>query len=270
MYSAWSIVPTHKLKNSSLTIQGYSVSAVRTGFYINELKLMLDCGLPHNKIPNFIAITHGHTDHFYEIAHCIQDKYKILCPFEIKDELQKFINQVYLLNGQPNKYHDIIGLQKKENYELNENFGLQIFECFHSIPTIGYGIYQKVKKLKDEFKGLSKKEILQIKKSNIELTYDDKNRLLCYLCDTTIDVLRDPTIFTYSTIMIECTFLGENTLERAKERKHINWLQLEPFVKDYPDIDFILFHWSNMYSTQEIKKYFETYLMKYWNLKIWL
>jgi ribonuclease Z len=253
-------------------LTGYSISAIRTAFYIDGLRLMLDCGLPHNKTPNYIAITHGHSDHFYEVGHGIAERFTVICPREIKPRLQSFLDTVQDLNETTHRIEKdiIIGLSKNDSMPLNENYMLETFECFHTIPTIGYGVYQKVKRLKPEFHGLSKKEIVAIKESGIELTTDEKKYILCYLCDTNINVFQDTRIFLYPTIMIECTFLGPDTIERANERFHINWLQLEPVVQKHPDNDFILFHWSNMYKPHEIKEYFKEYLEIYKNLKIWI
>jgi len=118
--------------------------------------------------------------------------------------------------------------------------------------------------------GMKREEIINLKKNGIQITYEIEKRILCYLCDTTINVFQDERIFKYDTIMIECTFIRPEHLDRAIERNHINWMQLEPYVRDNQKCDFILFHWSKLYSPEEIKEYFEKYLQIYPNLKIWI
>ena len=155
MYSAWSIVSSHKIKNTSFTLTGYSISTVRTAFYIDGLKLMLDCGLPFNVNSEYVLITHGHSDHFYEVARVPDNCKKIIVPIEIKDKINEFLNLVRDINASECVIKDdfVMGLRPNEIFNLNgKKYFVETIKCYHSIPTIGYGIYQKVSKLKPEYK----------------------------------------------------------------------------------------------------------------------
>lgn len=271
MYAAWSIVPPHKLKNTSFNVTGYSISAIRTAFYVDGLRMLLDVGLPYKYVPKIILITHGHTDHYYEVAHGISEEYKpiILCPAEIKDDLANFIDLTRKMNnyGPITQLLTMVPLLPGQEYIYDKHI-IETFKCYHSIPTIGYGIYTNVQRLKEEYKNSTKQEIIQAKKNGNEITQECKNKLFCYLCDTTTQVFEDTSIFEYATIFIECTFIDPDTVQRAIERYHVHWSQLEPIIRDHPANIFILFHFSNMYDPTYIKKFFDQYQDIY-NMKVW-
>ena len=63
MSDLWKKVLPIKIPNTQLTLMGYSVAARNTAFYIPEMKIMLDCGIENEYIPDHIFITHCHADH---------------------------------------------------------------------------------------------------------------------------------------------------------------------------------------------------------------
>ena len=64
-YDAWKY--SMKLPDINLTLRGHSRGSEKTGFYIQELKLFLDAGIQSYYDPNFILITHCHSDHSFAL-----------------------------------------------------------------------------------------------------------------------------------------------------------------------------------------------------------
>ena len=56
--------------------------------------------------------------------------------------------------------------------------------------------------------------------------------------------------------MIECSFIYPDDLQHSIEKKHIHWSLIESYVKSYPEITFILTHFSPRYKETEIKDFF--------------
>jgi len=52
----------------NLTIKGFSRAGDKTGFYIPQLHLFFDAGIQCYYQPEFIFITHCHTDHFFALS----------------------------------------------------------------------------------------------------------------------------------------------------------------------------------------------------------
>jgi len=51
------------IQNTKYTLAGFSIAALRTSFYIKELKIMFDAGLHAEFVPEVILVTHQHSDH---------------------------------------------------------------------------------------------------------------------------------------------------------------------------------------------------------------
>ena len=119
-------------------------------------------------------------------------------------------------------------------------------------------------KLKQEYQKLSKEEIIQLKKKKVQITEEIIENVFAYLTDT------QPTIFTryselltYAYIMTECTFLPINDPERkniimAKDAKHTHWDDLYSIMEKHPQNQFILIHFSNRYTDNELKIFKES------------
>lgn len=70
-------------------------------------------------------------------------------------------------------------------------------------------------------------------------------------------------IFQCSSIVVECSFVavGMNEAEaemQAIRRGHVAWSQLRPIVESHPHIEFILVHFSERYSDEELRVFFAT------------
>ena len=140
------------------------------------------------------------------------------------------------------------------------NYGLEIFKCYHQVPCVGYGVYNKRKKLKEEYSKLSGKEIAELRKQGVDINYDLINKLFVYLGDTGKEIFENKEwekIVEYPTIIIECTFILDEEIEQARKTNHIHWKDLEQIVDKYKDNSFILIHFSQRYDNSEIRKFFE-------------
>ncbi len=269
---------TTKIPNTPWNIKGYSRSAYRTGFYIPELNIMLDAGCQNFNKPNHIFITHTHLDHIAELPFTMigdpegNHIFNIYAPANAKDYIYDYICSAIRLNSL-----DIIDIfdwykfnmcKQGNQYKITSNktnLQIDLFKCNHRIPTVGYGFSIIKDKLKEEYLGLSGKEIVELKKHNV-ITRKVIEPKFVYLCDTDIDVFKInklETILSYPTIFIECTFILPDEIDNASSTKHIHWEQLRPYVLNNKNNMFILFHFSQRYSDAEIEEFFAGEKEKY-------
>ena len=270
------------------TMAGYSRAAYRTGFYIPDLDLCLDAGPPIVQYPKDIMITHTHGDHIASLPFTMigdfgkKNFYNVYVPEEAEQHIEVYILSLFVANWMvphtsiPTKdWYKIHAM--KEGLKFRKEFNKQpieveIFKCYHRIPTVGYGLSLIKTKLKTEYYGFPGKKLAEMKKDGIDITEEIIIPQLVYLCDTTCKVFDNLEIFKYKVIMIECSFYEEPDLKHAKEKKHVHWLNLRRFVQSYPDCHFILFHFSQRHKDADIHQFFnqemKTYNLK--NLKIWL
>lgn len=272
-------------------IRGYSRSAYRTGFYIPDIKIMLDSGPPIFSNPKHIFITHTHLDHIISLP------VNLICDMDTPVELSKNDSSNMCKIYGPKEAHQFIAnyikasfeLNSMENNDANHNYNYiykpmtsgdivefmpgiraKVYECDHPVPTVGYGFIETRQKLKEEYLGIDKKELVAIKKSGIPITISVDVPKFAYICDTSINVftINPELLTTYPTIFIECTFILPDELDRAIKTKHINWIQLKPYVISHPHITFILFHFSQRYKDQEIDDFFKNENLN--NLSWWI
>jgi ribonuclease Z len=284
LWSMWNNT-SMKLPNTCYTIKGFSIAALRTNFYIPELKLMLDAGLSANLSPDCILITHNHSDHVANVAYhlyMVNKKIPIFVPPESLVRLDRKIKSDHLVSADIDnddishitKLYELIpaydGLteiivgQKEEidkdgilKLKGGKPMKMEIIKCDHSVPSIGFGLIEKRLKLKEEYKHLQGREIGALKKSGVDINFEEEFPFFCYLGDTSPEVLKDPRLEKYMTLMIECTFILPEDHDQSVYTKHMHWEYLKPYVLSHPAINFILYHFSQRYKPEQIKEFFD-------------
>ena len=150
---------------------------------------------------------------------------------------------------------------------------VQVVECPHRVPSVGYCVSEVKRKLKDEYLSLPGSEIAKLKAENIDLFRIQKKKQFIFMGDTTFKVFElHPEVFEYPVIFIECTFLSEGEERTALKRTHVHWNHLKPFVKQNPQCLFMLIHFTLALSEFDIEQFFdkETKQENIKNLGLWL
>jgi ribonuclease BN (tRNA processing enzyme) len=156
-------------------------------------------------------------------------------PFIITDESKKQIKKRFDVTEVCGPIINVPGLNK-----LN----VEILDCYHRTPCIGYGFITINNKLKDEFKKLSSNEIRDLRFSGTEITEQKNIPQLAFYGDTTIKALSDHNTWKkYPIIIIECTIYEVKENDRRLD-SHISWTQIEKYLVDNQDNYFVLTHSS--------------------------
>jgi ribonuclease Z len=327
LWKIWEARAPWKIPETQYTLRGYSVAALRTNFYIKELKVMLDAGLSANYAPRHIFITHGHSDHAANIHYHLyaeqEDKTMIYAPAPVAHLVDAHICSAHAMStftrkeskvpkseeteepedveetrdsstdpkaevklevkpeakaepvkmdpkSVPGNRYWMVPARAGQRWRISEKpvIEVEVIRCYHSVPCVGYGFTERRTKLKDEYTGLEGKEIAALVKSGVAVSREVEIPFLLYLGDTSERVLADPAILKYKTVMIECTFILEDDLAQAKATKHMHASQLIPFIKAHPEINFVLYHFSQRYKADEIAAFFAALDLK--NVTLWI
>lgn len=269
-----------QIPNTVYTIKGFSIAALRTNFFIKELGIMLDAGLSGNIVPEYIFITHQHSDHTANLPYHLYGNTngtQIFVPENSKQKFINYINAAFTLSTNINidEIDKIAEIQNSKingisddapDFEIqlkkgNKKLNIEIIKCDHYVPCIGYGFSEKKNKLKDEYKNFKGNEIKSLRDQNVDIYNVVIDYFLLFLGDTSKTVLEDQRIYKYKNIMIECTFLFDSELDQADKTKHMHWNYLKPYIQNNPHIKFILYHFSQRYKRDEITDFFVKHKM---------
>lgn len=283
----WKRILSNKIpiKGTIWNIVGDSWAARHTMLYIPELSISLDIGKESEQHPTHIFISHAHCDHTKGLASHLLEPIGtpiIFVPKPSANNIKDLVTSYYKSTKHSNAFQikwKIIEVSISNENTMEEPlflseiftiknipFKIELFKCHHSIPATGYGFVELRTKLDDKYIGLSQDEINEIKSNNQQVTKTIEIPHFCYLGDTTHNIfyidknctITNPNIEKYGTIIVECTFLDPDDINKAKKTKHMHWDKLKPYIVAHPNINFILFHFSIKYKSKKIIDFFKS------------
>jgi len=247
-----------------LTIEGYSRAAVQSYWRIPELKLGFDLGgspWSFTGTPTFL-ITHGHLDHMAAVPTFVarrrmmkMDPPTIYLPEEIVDATRTLLDAWQRLD-RGRMHVNLTGVRPGDEIELSREHVATVFKTTHTVPSVGYVIWDRRHKLKPELQGLSQDEIRDRKLAGEDVTAEIRVPLVCYTGDTSPRGLDDCEAAFRSRILItELTFYRP---EHRREKIHkFGHMHLDDFVEraDQFQNDLIIVgHFSTRYHESQLER----------------
>lgn len=257
-------------QHAGLTIEGYSRAAVQSYWRVAELRLGFDMGAQPWDFMNTPTwfLSHLHLDHMaalpvfvarrrmmkmeppviYLPAYGVEDVERILKLFQRLDRGR----QVCTLNG----------VQAGDEIELSRDHVVTVLEMAHTVPALGFVVWERRRKLKEEYLGLPGERIRDLKLSGVDITHEVRIPLVAYTGDTNPAGLdANPVLFQAKILITEMSFV-----RAAHRREHVHkfgHLHLDDFVEraDRFQNEVILCgHLSTRYHPAEAKRIVEANL----------
>jgi ribonuclease Z len=246
---------------SDLSVQGLSLSGIRTSLVIPELSLAFDVaqGLPFNLHLKKYFITHAHLDHAAGIPYVISQKNMHSEPpgqFYMPESVIQPLTEIMRLWGQIEDHsyrYEFIAVNADSRIDLNPKYFIRPFPTVHRVPSFGYTLMNQNKKLKKEFTGLSPKEIQKLRSQGQVVDEMIEAPIMSFTGDTQIEFLDQSELPRKSRyLFMECTYLDERKpVAQARQWGHTHLEEILPRLKEIESEKIFLLHVSSRYSTRQ-------------------
>ena len=274
--------PVQTIEHDGLTIEGYSRAAVQSYWRIPELKLGFDLG---GQPWSFMGtetwfVSHGHLDHIVALPVYVarrrmmkMEPPTIYMP-EVMIEPCRGILQQFTRLDRGSMPCELKPLVPGDEVQLSRELVVTTSATKHSVPSLGYVVWDRRRKLKPEYHDLPGEKIRDLRLGGVEVTVEHRQPLVAYAGDTSPQGLDDCRAMYEAKILIcELTFVSP---EHRKEKIHkFGHMHLDDFVDRHEHFNnelVIAAHLSTRYHPNTVKRMVETALpdMLDGRLKLWL
>jgi ribonuclease Z len=254
MTSGWCEIQT-----ADFTLGGYSLAGEETCFAAPELNLGFDIGrAPREMLAvDHIFLSHGHMDHAAGVAYYFSQRMFIdnapgnlyaaeplIEPFR---ELLRLWGEIDGNEPAANLHAIIPG----EDIDVRRGLIVRPFEVRHAcrgrnrqrFNGLGFSVIEVRKKLLEEYQGLMGPQIVELKRQGVEIERRVEVPLLTYCGDTALgDFLELPHVRESKLLLLECTFVDPDHVERARAGHHMHVSDLAKVIPGLNNERIVLTH----------------------------
>lgn len=257
-------VPVISRKLSGLTVEGYSRAAVQSYFIVPELKAGFDLGShpwDHTNIATWF-ITHTHLDHAAALPVYIarrrmtkMEPPTIYVP-EVNLEDIKRLLLVWQRLDRGRQTCNLVGVKAGDEIVLSREHVLTVFPTVHTVPSVGYLIWEKRNKLKEEYIGLPGDKIRDLRLGGTEVTKEIRTPLVAYTGDTSPAGLdQTPDVYRAKILITEMSFiLAKHRKDKIHKFGHMHLDDILERASKFQNEHVIVGHFSTRYSTEQVMK----------------
>lgn len=255
-------LPLQSVKYKGLTIEGYSRAAVQSYWRIPELKLGFDMGAsPWSFMGTGVFfISHAHLDHMAALPAYVARRRMmkmnpptIYMPAEVIDPVWNMLKSWQKLD-RGRMECDLVGLKDGEEVQLSREHAVTAFQTKHTVPSLGFQVWDCRKKLKPEFVNKPESEIRDSRISGIEVSEEIRVPLVCYTGDTApagLDHFK--TAYESKVLITEMTFYRpDHRREKIHKYGHMHLDDLVERAEQFQNELIILAHFSTRYHDNQV------------------
>ena len=259
--------PYSSLVHGGLTIEGWSRAAVQSCWRVPELKVGFDLGAqPWDFMgtPTYF-VSHTHLDHVAALPVYVarrrmmkMEPPTIYVPSESVEDVKRLMLVMQRLD-RGRQIAVVEGVEPGDEIDLSREHVVTVFATTHTIPSRGFIVWDRRRKLKDEFIGLPNEKIRDLRLSGTDVTREVRLPLVCYTGDTSpagLDAC--PDAFKAKILITEMSFIRANH-RREKIHKY-GHMHLDDFLERQHRFEnelIVVSHFSTRYHSNEVHKYLE-------------
>jgi ribonuclease Z len=256
-------LPVRSLVHKGLTIEGYSRAAVQSYCRIPELKLAFDLGgSPWSFMgTQTVFVSHAHLDHLAAIPVFVarrrmmkMDPPTIYLPEESVENVRRVLVAWQRLD-RGRMLCNLIGMKPGDEVDLSREHVVTAFATKHTVPSIGFVVWDRRRKLKAELQGLSGDQIRDRRLAGEEVTDEVRVPIVGYTGDTAPAGLDNyPPVYEAQVLITEMTFFRpEHRKEKIHKFGHMHLDDILERADRFKNELIILTHFSARYHDKQFQ-----------------
>ncbi|MBN1854402.1 MAG: metal-dependent hydrolase [Pirellulales bacterium] len=231
-------LPVKTLKFKDLTIEGYSRAAVQTYWRFPELKIGFDLG---GQPWSFMGtetwfVSHGHIDHIVCLPQYVSRRRMmkmepptIYLPESTIGPIQKILREFTRID-RGRMPCDLKPIRPGDEIELSREYVVTVSATRHGVPSLGFIVWNRRRKLKAEYLDLTGDQIRDLRLGGTEVTVEHRRPVLAYLGDSAPSGLDDcPMMYEADVLICELTFVAPS--HRKEEIHKFGHIHLDDLVE---------------------------------------
>jgi len=256
--------PLRTLTHKGLTVEGYSRAAVQSYWRIPELKLGFDLG---GQPWGFMAtgtwfISHTHLDHIAALPVYVarrrmmkMEPPDIYLPESAIEPVGRLLRTVSRLDRGRLPCR-LLPARPGDEIELSREHVVTVSSTAHTIPSVGYVVWDRRRKLKHEYQGLPGDKIRDLRHSGVDVTHEIRTPLVAYLGDSAPEGLdRCPAMYEAMMLITEMTFVARShRREKIHKYGHIHLDDILERRERFHNEVIVAAHYSTRYTDDRINR----------------
>lgn len=275
-------LPVRSLTHKDLTVEGYSRAAVQTYWRIPEWKIGFDLGAqPWSFMgtPTWF-VSHTHLDHVVALPVYVARRrmMKMEPPtIHLPEPAVEPIERVLRLLSRLDRGRlpcRLVPTAAGDEIELSRELVVTVSPTVHTVPSLGFVVWQRRRKLRPEFQGLPGERIRDLRLGGTEVTQEVRTPRLAYLGDSApagLDAC--PAMFEAEILIMELTFVApSHRKDKIHKFGHIHLDDLVERRDRFRNELIIAAHLSTRYHPRQVEKLVERAIpdMLDGRLKVWI
>jgi ribonuclease Z len=262
--------PILSCKHAGLTIEGYSRAAVQSYWRIPELKIGFDLGAQPWDFMNTPTwfLTHTHLDHVAALPVYVarrrmmrMEPPTLYVPAVAVEDLRRLLLVMQRLD-RGRMVCTLNGVNPGDEIALSRDHVVTAWATTHTIPSLGYVVWERRFKLKEEYHGLPGHQIRDLREAGTVVTNEVRTPLLAYTGDTSpagLDAC--PAAYQAKVLIIELSFVRPG--HRREKIHKFGHMHLDDYLERAERFEnelIVCGHLSTRYHPQEVRRVVEAKL----------
>jgi ribonuclease Z len=255
-------LPVRTLTFKDITIEGYSRAAVQTYWRIPEYKLGFDLGAqPWSFMGTPLwFVSHTHMDHLVALPVYVarrrmmkMEPPTIYLPEHAIEPIQKILKYFSRMD-RGRLPCDLRPIHAGDEIEISREHVVTVSPTVHTVPSFGFVVWERRKKLKPEFLELPGEKIRDLKFSGVEITTEMRFPRLAYVGDSAPGGLDAcPAMYEAEVLITEMTFVAaKHRKEKIHKFGHMHIDDLIERRDKFHNQLIIASHFSTRYHTKQV------------------